>query len=332
MLGGFQPLRSHDMMDRRLFLGAGFAGATALTFSSVLSQTTPNLGAPVLPTPGFRKMKLGTMEIIALNDGALRRPLGEEFVRNAPLEQVKAMLASQSLPTDYVDIPFTAFLVVSGENRFLIDTGFADNGPPTTGRLRTNLAAAGYKPEDINHVILSHYHGDHINGLRAKDGSLVFPRAKVHGPAPEHAFWMDDARMNAAPPAMQGGFQAVRRVLGGLPAEQLVRFEPGAELAPGITSSAAFGHTPGMSVFTVRSEGQSFMYVADVTNVPSLFARSPDWAVAFDMDAEMARQTRRRVFDMLVKEKTVAGGFHFPFPAFGTMEAAGNGYQFKPMA
>ncbi|WP_439520598.1 MBL fold metallo-hydrolase [Hydrogenophaga sp.] len=320
------------MMDRRLFLGAGFAGASALTFSSVFSQTTPNLGAPVLPTPGFRKMKLGAMEIIALNDGALRRPLGEEFVRNAPLEQVKAMLASQSLPTDYVDIPFTAFLVVSGENRFLIDTGFADNGPPTTGRLRANLAAAGYKPEDINHVILSHYHGDHINGLRAKDGSLVFPRAKVHVPAPEHAFWMDDARMNAAPPAMQGGFQAVRRVLGGLPADQLVRFEPGAELAPGITSSAAFGHTPGMSVFTIRSEGQSFMYVADVTNVPSLFARSPDWAVAFDMDAEMARQTRRRVFDMLVKEKTVAGGFHFPFPAFGTMEATGNGYQFKPMA
>ena len=305
------------MMDRRLFLGAGFAGASALTFSSVFSQTTPNFGAPVLPAPGFRRMKLGAMEIIALNDGALRRPLGEEFVRNAPLEQVKAMLASQSLPTDYVDIPFTAFLVVSGDNKFLIDTGFADNGPPTTGKL---------------HVILSHYHGDHINGLRAKDGSLVFPRAKVHVPAPEHAFWMDDARMNAAPPAMQGGFQAVRRVFGNLPADQLVRFEPGAELAPGITSSAAFGHTPGMSVFTIRSEGQSFMYVADVTNVPSLFARSPDWAVAFDMDAEMARQTRRRVFDMLVKEKTVAGGFHFPFPAFGTMETAGNGYQFKPMA
>lgn len=320
------------MMDRRWFLGAGIAGASALTFSSVWSQSTPSLGAPSLPEVGFRRLKLGAMEIIALNDGALRRPLGEEFVRNAPLEQVKALLASQNLPTDYVDIPFTAFLVVSGNTKFLIDTGFADNGPPTTGRLRANLAAAGYQPSDIDHVILSHYHGDHINGLRAKDGSLVYPRAKVHVPAPEHAFWMDDARMNAAPQAQQGAFQAVRRALGGLPSEQLVTFEPGAELAPGITSSAAFGHTPGMSVFTIRSEGQSFMYVADVTNVPSLFARSPEWAVAFDMDAEMARQTRRRIFDMLVKEKMVAGGFHFPFPAFGTIEAAGNGYAFKPMA
>jgi len=319
-------------MDRRLFLGAGMAGAAALTFSSVWSQNTPNFGAPVLPEPGFRKLKVGAMEVIALNDGALRRPLGEEFVRNAPLEQVKAMLASQNLPTDYVDIPFTPYLIVSGNTKFLIDTGFADNGPPTTGRLANHLAAAGHKAEDIDHVIISHYHGDHINGLRKKDGSLMFPKAKVHVPAPEHAFWFDDAKMNAAPPAAKGAFENARRVIGSLPAEQLVKFEPGAELAPGIVTSAAFGHTPGMSMVTVQSEGQSFMYVADVTNVPSLFARSPDWAVAFDMDAEMARQTRRRVFDALVANKTTMGGFHFPFPGMGTIETSGNGYQFKPMA
>jgi glyoxylase-like metal-dependent hydrolase (beta-lactamase superfamily II) len=151
-------------------------------------------------------MKLGAMEVIALHDGAVRRPLGEEFVRNAPLEQLKSLLSSQNLPTEYVDIPFTAFLVVSGGTKFLIDTGFADNRPPTTGQLRANLAPAGFKPEDINHVILNHHHGDHINGVRAKDGSLVYPNAKIHVPAPEHAFWMDDARMEAAPPAMKGAF------------------------------------------------------------------------------------------------------------------------------
>jgi len=122
-------------------------------------------------------------------------------------------------------------------------------------------------------------------------------------------------------------------VLAKVPADKLVKFEPGKELAPGIESVAAFGHTPGMTVFNIRSQGQAFMYTADVTNVPSLFARSPDWAVTFDMDAEMARQTRRRrIFDMLAKEKMAMGGFHFPFPALGTLEAAGNGYQFKPMA
>ena len=319
-------------MDRRGFLGAGMAGAAALTFSSVWSQSTPNFGAPTAPAVGFKRMKLGAMEVIALNDGALRRPLGDEFVTNAPLEQVKALLASQGLPTDYVDIPFTPFVIVAGGRRILMDTGFADNGPPSAGKLVANMAAAGLKPDDIDTIILSHYHGDHINGIRNKAGQLVFPKAKIMVPAPEHAFWMDDARMDAAPPAMKGAFQNVRRVLGGLPAEQLVRFEPGAEVAPGITSVAAFGHTPGHTLFTVKSEGQSFAYVADLTNVPSLFARSPDWSVTFDMDKEMARATRRKIFDMIVKDKMMAGGFHFPFPAFGSIEQAGNGYAFKPLA
>ena len=319
-------------MDRRGFLGAGMAGAAALTFSSVWSQSTPNFGAPAVPAVGFKRMKLGAMEVIALHDGALRRPLGEEFVTNAPLEQVKALLASQGLPTDYVDIPFTPFVIVAGGRRILMDTGFADNGPPSTGKLVANMAAAGLKPDDIDTIILSHYHGDHINGIRNKAGQLVFPKAKIMVPAPEHAFWMDDARMEAAPPAMKGAFQNVRRVLATVPADQLVRFEPGAEVAPGITSVAAFGHTPGHTLFTVKSEGQSFAYVADLTNVPSLFARSPDWSVTFDMDKDMARATRRKIFDMVVKEKMMAGGFHFPFPAFGSIESAGNGYAFKPLA
>jgi glyoxylase-like metal-dependent hydrolase (beta-lactamase superfamily II) len=272
------------------------------------------------------------MEIIALNDGALRRPLGQEFVPAVPLDQIKALLATQNLPTDYIDIPFTPFLLVNGNQRYLFDTGFADNGPPTTGKLLGNLAAAGFKPEDINNVVLSHFHGDHINGLRFKNGNLVYPNARVHVPAPEHAFWTDEARIAAAPAPMQGAFGAVKRALTGLTSDQLVKFEPGSTLAPGLESVAAFGHTPGHTLFTVRSEGQSFAYVADITNVPSLFARNPDWAVLFDMNPEMARQSRRRIFEMLVKEKMMAGGFHFPFPAFGTIEPAGNGYQFVPVA
>ena len=319
-------------MDRRHFLGATVAGTSALAFSSVWSQAAPHLGAPTLPAVGVRRMQLGAMQVMALNDGALRRPLGDEFVTNAPIEQVKALLSSQGLPTEYVDIPFTPFLVVSGNRRFLFDTGFADNGPPTTGRLRANMEAAGYQINDVTDVVISHYHGDHINGLRAKDGSLVFPRAKIHVPAPEHAFWFDDARMNAASPAARGAFQNARRVLGGVPADQLVRFEPGATLAPGIVATAAFGHTPGMCVFQVSSEGQNFHYVADITNIPALFARSPDWSVVFDMDRDAARVARRRVFDLLVKDRALTGGFHFPFPALGTMESAGNGYQFKPLA
>ena len=99
----------------------------------------------------------------------------QSFVKNAPLDEVKALLASQNLPTHYIDVPFTPFLIVSGNQRYLMDTGFANNGGPTTGKMIANMAAAGYKPEDINNVVISHFHGDHINGLLYKDGSLVYP-------------------------------------------------------------------------------------------------------------------------------------------------------------
>ena len=323
------------MMQRRQFLAAGLSAGAAsslafLAAGAAWAQNAPNLGTPTLPSPGFRRMKVGDAEVIALNDGIARRPLGEEFVRNAPLAEVRSMLASQGLPTDYIDIPFNAFLVLNGGRRVLMDSGFADNGGATTGRLLANLAAAGFKPEDIDTVLITHYHGDHIQGLRRKDGSLVYPNAKVMVPEPEHAFWMDDATMNARPEAQRGGFMVARRVFAQMPADKLVRFAPGAEVAPGIRSVAAHGHTPGHTLFELQSAGQSFVYVGDLTNVPALFARNPDWAVTFDMDAEAARKTRREVFQRIVSSNAMVGGYHFPFPAFGRLAAQGNGFAFQP--
>lgn len=322
-------------MNRRdLIVGGSAATAAYLagSFMPLIAQNAPDFGLPSVAQVGFRKQKLGDMEVIALNDGVVRRPLAAEFVRNAPLTDVQALLKSQNLPTEYIDIPFTAFLIVAGNRRTLIDTGFADNGAPTTGRLMANLNAAGFKADDIDTVILSHYHGDHINGVRNKAGQLVFPKAKIMVPAVEHAFWMDDARMAAAPDAMRGAFQNVRKVFAGLSADQLVQFQAGQEVVPGITSVAAYGHTPGHTLFVAQSKGEKFAYVADITNVPQLFARNPDWAVQFDMNAEQARDVRRKTFEMLVKDKMMAGGFHFPFPAFGRIETMGNGFEFKPVA
>jgi glyoxylase-like metal-dependent hydrolase (beta-lactamase superfamily II) len=117
-----------------------------------------------------------------------------------------------------------------------------------------------------------------------------------------------------------------------MPAEMLVKFEPGTEVAPGIRSVAAFGHTPGHTLFDLQSAGRNFIYVADLTNVPALFARNPDWAVTFDMDAEAARKVRRETFQRIVAGNAMVGGFHFPFPAMGRMAAAGAGYAFEPLS
>ncbi len=318
------------MLNRRLFLTATAATA-ATSMVPLWAQNASGLGTPTPPAPGFKRMALGDIEIIALNDGVARRPLGEEFVKNAPIAEVRAMLASQGLPTDHIDIPFTPFLVVAGGRKMLMDTGLGEFGGPTTGKLLDNLRAAGLQASDIDTVLISHFHGDHISGLRNKAGDLVFPNAKVMVPAPEYAFWMDDARMAAAPEGMKGAFMGVRRVFGAMPADKLVRFEPGGEVAPGVSTMAAYGHTPGHSLFQVSSGQRKFIYVADLTNVPALFASNPDWAVQFDMDAEAARVVRRKVFDMMANDKVIAGGFHFPFPAMGGIEKAGNGFAFKPV-
>ena len=320
------------MLKRRQFLGAG-AGLCAYaagSFVPVWAQSAPNLGTPTLPSPGFRRTKMGDVEIISVLDGIARRPLGEEFVKNAPLAEVKALLTSQGLPTDDIDVPFTPFVVIAGGRKVLIDTGLGDFGGPNAGKLLENLRAAGVPASDIDTVLISHFHGDHINGLRNKAGELAFAKAKVMVPAAEYAFWMDDAKMAAAPAGQKGAFENARRTFSAMGSDMLVQFAAGAEVVPGIRSVAAYGHTPGHTLFEVTSAGQSFFYLADLTNVPSLFARNPDWAVSFDMDAEAARKVRREVFARVTSSKSLVGGFHFPFPAFGRMTATGNGYTFEP--
>ena len=320
------------MLKRRQFLGAG-AGLCAYaagSFVPVWAQSAPNLGTPTLPSPGFRRTKMGDVEIISVLDGIARRPLGEEFVKNAPLAEVKALLTSQGLPTGYIDVPFTPFVVIAGGRKVLIDTGLGEFGGPNAGKLLENLRAAGVPASDIDTVLISHFHGDHINGLRNKAGELAFAKAKVMVPAAEYAFWMDDAKMAAAPAGQKGAFENARRTFSAMGPDMLGQFAAGAEVVPGIRSVAAYGHTPGHTLFEVTSAGQSFFYLADLTNVPSLFARNPDWAVTFDMDAEAARKVRREVFARVTSSKSLVGGFHFPFPAFGRMTATGNGYTFEP--
>lgn len=320
------------MHTRRRFLTAAAAAPVAYAAASFLpvwAQSAPALGQPTLPTPGFHRVKVGDAEIISLNDGVTRRPLAEGFVRNAPLADVRAALAAQGLPTEHLDVPYTAFLAALGGRRVLMDTGFGDWGGPTTGRVQANLQAAGVAADQVDAVVISHFHGDHINGLRLRSGAFPYSRAKVYVPEPEWAFWMDDARMEAAPAAMKPAFENVRRVFAQMPVGMLHRFAPGSEPVPGIGSIAAFGHTPGHTLFEVGRGRESFTFVADTTNVPSLFAVNPDWAVMFDMDAEAARVTRRAVFARLAAQGGLVGGYHFPGSAIGRLVAQGQGFRFE---
>jgi glyoxylase-like metal-dependent hydrolase (beta-lactamase superfamily II) len=224
--------------------------------------------------PGFYRYKVGEIELTALHDGWAPRNLNG-FIRNVELSDVRKAAEEAFLPTNAIENSFTPLLVRSGGKTIMLDTGNGDSGAPTTGTTRANLRAAGLDPARVDIVIISHFHGDHINGLRLRDGTAVYPNAEVMVPAGEWAFWMDDARMNQAPDAMKPAFQNVRRVFGPM-AKDVKQFEWNRDIAPGITAIDASGHSRGHTAFVIQSGGKSLTHVVDAINHPAFFVRHPD--------------------------------------------------------
>lgn len=322
-----------SFVDRRSLL-VGMAAGSLAAATAVRAQPTgaPASAAapPVAQAPGFYRYRVGSLTLTSLQDGFALRKLDASFVRNAPFEDVRAALAEAFLPQDTLPVPFNPLLVDTGNRRILVDAGTGGMSGPNSGLLMANLAAAGIAPESIDTVLISHFHGDHIGGLKTRQNAVAFPKAEVLVPAPEWAFWMDDGQMSRAPQPMQGAFANVRRVFGDL-GERVRRFAWDAELAPGITAIAAPGHTPGHTVFHIASGSDTLMYLADVANHPALFVRNPDWMVSFDMDGEAARLMRRKLFDRIAANRQQVASFHFPFPSTGYIAKEGDRCRFVPV-
>jgi glyoxylase-like metal-dependent hydrolase (beta-lactamase superfamily II) len=303
------------------------AGSAAALAARPALAAAPPAG---VQSPGVYRQKLGDFEITALYDGTWFRKIDDKFVRNAGPAEVNKALADSFLPPAIVPTSFTALLVNTGSTLVLLDTGTGGQLGPTTGHMPGALAAAGVKPNAIDVIAISHFHPDHINGIKDKEGRKVFANAEIQVPAPEWAFWMDDANMSAAPEAMRPLFLNVRRIFRDI-AGEVKRFEPGADIAPGIASIAAYGHTPGHTAFAVNSGGRSLLVLSDTTNHPWLFARNPRWQGIFDMDGNRAVETRLRMLDRAAADRMQVHGYHFPFPATGHIVKTGTGYDVVPV-
>jgi glyoxylase-like metal-dependent hydrolase (beta-lactamase superfamily II) len=247
---------------------------------------------------------------------------------------VNAALAAAYLQPapDMVAIPFSPCAVNTGSKLVVIDTGTGEGNLKTTngaaGQFLSNLKAAGIDREQVDTVIISHFHSDHINGLLAADGTPTFPKAEIMVPAPEWKYFTDDGEMSRqTSDRMKGVFSDVRRVFKSL---KVTQYEAGKELVPGITAVASHGHTPGHMSHIVASGNAKVLIQADVTNIP-IFVRHPDWHPFFDQDFEQAEATRRKVYDMVSAEKMLVQGFHYPFPCLAYIEKAGPGYREIPL-
>src|SRR6202789_3579969 len=268
-------------LNRRDLL-AGAAAIGAVSALSPLGAGSANAAAPAAAAqaPGFYRYKVGTIECTSLNDGVFLRPI-DDFVSNVPKEKARAEAEAAYMPKGMVAVPFNPQLVNSGSKLVLIDCGLGigmlEPSKGRVGRMMQNLAAAGVDPKSIDAVIMSHLHPDHTNGIRAADGSMAFPNAEIMVPAKEWEFWMSDENAAKAQSneKMKGYFANVKKIYAGIES-RVTKYEWGKEVAPGITSIAAPGHTPGHTAFAVASGGSKVLIQSDVTNIPEVFLRNPD--------------------------------------------------------
>ena len=306
---------------------------TGAAIMAVVSSAPSLAAAPKAgkQAPGFYRYLVGDLELTTVNDGVSRMPITDSFVLNASKDRVNAALDALFMERDFYAGPYNPLLINTGKKLVLIDTGTGPAGLAASkglnGLLLQNLAAAGVDRNDIDAVVLTHYHGDHINGLLGPDGAPAFPNAEVLAPALEHKFWTDEGELSRTKnPRVVAGFENVRKVLTPDIRKRLRTYEWDKEVLPGITAVATPGHTPGHTSL-IAASGKDTIYIqGDVTHAPFLFARHPEWHFFLDIDPVAAEATRRKVYDMLAADRMRVQGFHYPFPAQGHVEKRGNGY------
>jgi glyoxylase-like metal-dependent hydrolase (beta-lactamase superfamily II) len=321
-----------ELSRRHLLTGVAAAALTPAFAVMPAVTASPPAGKQA---SGFYRYKVGDIEVTVITDGANTFKFNDDHVTNKKREDVNAALVTAHYKPDLLTTPYNPIVVNTGGKLVVFDTGTSEAAyertKGITGQFQTNLKAAGIDRNAIDTVVISHFHGDHINGLLTPDNKRAFPNAEILVPAAEWKFFMDDGEMSRAPKGrMETVFKNLRNVFDALE-RKVTPYEAGKEIAPGITAVATPGHTPGHNSHIIASGNSKVFVQGDVTHVPWLFVRNPDWHAFYDQDGKMAEETRRKVYDMLVAEKMMVQGFHYPFPALAYIEKAGSGYREVPV-
>lgn len=326
------PTESFSTDRRSLILGAGALGAAAAaTAAGAFAGARPAFAAAPKQgpmKPHVYRFTLGDFEVVTVQDGTvpMENPAGTFGVNQTP-EAVAELAAQNFLPADKAINGYTPTLVNTGSEVVLFDTGTGAARLPAAGNLVERLAAAGYPPESVTVVVITHMHGDHIGGLM-RDGQPVFPNARYVAGATEYDFWSSPDRLSGP---TENGAKLVQANVVPL-AEKTTFVKGGDSVVSGVTAVEAFGHSPGHMIYNLESGGRRLVLTADTANHYVLSMQRPDWHVRFDMDKEKGVATRKEVLGMIAADKVPFVGYHMPFPSVGYLEPKSEGYRFVPVS
>jgi glyoxylase-like metal-dependent hydrolase (beta-lactamase superfamily II) len=298
----------------------------ALAFTTLTHAASPPQKGQA---PGWYRMALGEFEITALSDGTFEME-PEKLLTNTTPAKVKAALAQSRLKSP-IEASVNGFLINTGSKLVLVDAGAAGLFGPTLGRLVANLKAAGYQPEQVDEIYITHMHADHVGGLTTPDGKAVFANAVVRADMKEGGFWLAPATLEKAPAAMKDFVKGAQISLKPyVDAGRFKPFEGSVELLPGIHSLPTPGHTPGHSAYVVESKGQKMVMWGDLMHVAAVQFPDPSVTISFDLDSKAAMPQRKRAYADAAKSGYFVAVAHVPFPGIGQLRTDGKGYRWLP--
>jgi glyoxylase-like metal-dependent hydrolase (beta-lactamase superfamily II) len=313
------------VMNRRAALLGGAALAT--TAAAGLGIPGALAKGPILSTqvPFFYRFKHGAMQVTMVSDGPL--PLGEPSgaFLGATKEEIGKMLTDNFLSPTNVVLEQNSPVVNTGKNLVLFDTGMGTQKMfgPTTGRLLQSLSEAGIRPAQIDSIVITHAHIDHIGGLVDARNKRLFPNATIYMSQADFDFWTDEKD-----PKKDKAFVAhARKNL--LPYRDRIKFiKDGEEFLPGITAMAAPGHTVGHTIFMLSSEGKQLCFIGDLTHHQVLLVERPRLEFAYDTDPKQAAASRVKYLEMFAANKIPVIAYHFPWPGHGYLSKHGDGFRY----
>ncbi|ANF52151.1 MBL fold metallo-hydrolase [Chryseobacterium glaciei] len=325
-------------MNRRELLKTGILAGTLsiIPFSNAFAATNEPKLSLEDDLSGFKKIKLGELDLFILTDGFIHEKNLESFAPRGNVSELKSILKDNFRSDEYVDMAMNVLLVKTKNKLILLDAGIGIFADERTGFLVKSLQKAGFSPKDITDVFLSHAHPDHIGGVVDKQNKLVFPNANIFISKVEHDFWMqatikdfNNSILKTVPDVLKQIIPGIQNVLKAIQ-PKLKFYDLNKSLYDNFNFQLAPGHTPGLTVMTISSGNEKLLYIADLIHSDVILFPHPDWGYFGDTDLDIAIASRKKLLQQLAETKIRAFAYHLPWPGLGFTKKNGNAFEWFP--